>query len=113
MFSDQKFHNIGIAAHNRNFPTLARQAVTLVANANTQQIDELALSGNFSELGRFLITRRQADIGAFKTETLRNIGITGPYMHDGSLTTLWDVIDHYNKGGTPTPSSMAASSAWA
>jgi cytochrome c peroxidase len=103
MFSDQKFHNIGIAAHNRNFPTLARQAVTLIANANTQQIDELALSPNYSELGRFLITRRQADIGAFKTETLRNIGITGPYMHDGSLTTLWDVIDHYNKGGIPNP----------
>jgi cytochrome c peroxidase len=44
-----------------------------------------------------------ADIGAFKTETLRNIGITGPYMHDGSLTTLWDVIDHYNKGGIANP----------
>jgi cytochrome c peroxidase len=42
-------------------------------------------------------------VGAFKTPTLRNIGITGPYMHDGSLTTLWDVMDHYNKGGVPNP----------
>ena len=42
-------------------------------------------------------------MGAFKTPTLRNIGITGPYMHDGSLTTLWDVMDHYNKGGVPNP----------
>ena len=103
LFSDQKFHNIGVAAHNRNFAALARQAVTVMANGNTQQIDELALGSKYSELGRFLITGRQADIGAFKTETLRNIGITGPYMHDGSMATLWDVIDHYNKGGIPNP----------
>jgi cytochrome c peroxidase len=37
--------------------------------------------------------------GAFRTLQLRNIGITGPYMHDGSMQTLWDVMDHYNKGG--------------
>jgi len=34
-----------------------------------------------------------------KTEQLRNVGLTAPYMHDGSLHTLWDVMDHYNKGG--------------
>ena len=38
--------------------------------------------------------------------------MTAPYMHDGSLATLWDVIDHYNKGGVPIPSSMAVSSGW-
>ena len=58
---------------------------------------------SYSELGRFLVTKNPADIGAFKSETLRNIGITGPYMHDGSLATLWDVMDHYNKGGVPNP----------
>jgi cytochrome c peroxidase len=50
-----------------------------------------------------LVTKNPADIGAFKSETLRNIGITAPYMHDGSLSTLWDVMDHYNKGGVPNP----------
>ena len=39
----------------------------------------------------------------FKTSQLRNIGITGPYMHDGSMQTLWDVMDHYNKGGEANP----------
>ena len=62
-------------------------------------LDKLALQTDLGELGRFIVTRNRGDIGAFKTEQLRNIGITAPYMHDGSLKTLWDVIDHYNKGG--------------
>jgi cytochrome c peroxidase len=98
-----KFHNIGIAAHKQNFTDLARKAIGIVQSADTKQIDELALQTDYSELGRFLVTKKDDDIGAFKTETLRNIGVTGPYMHDGSLTTLWDVIDHYNKGGVPNP----------
>jgi cytochrome c peroxidase len=103
LFSDQKFHNIGIAAHKQNFPDLARKALAILKSGDIQQVDALALQTQYSELGRFLVTKNPADIGAFKSETLRNIGITGPYMHDGSLTTLWDVMDHYNKGGVPNP----------
>jgi cytochrome c peroxidase len=103
LFSDQKFHNIGIAAHKQDFIQLARKAVDVVRLGDEKQIDELALQTEFSELGRFLVTKKENDIGTFKTPTLRNVGITGPYMHDGSLTTLWDVIDHYNKGGIPNP----------
>ncbi|QBR70156.1 cytochrome-c peroxidase [Beijerinckiaceae bacterium] len=103
LFSDQKFHNIGIAAHKQNFAELAKKALGILKTGDEKQIDELALQTSYSELGRFLVTKNQADIGAFKSETLRNIGITGPYMHDGSLTTLWDVMDHYNKGGVPNP----------
>ena len=62
-------------------------------------MDELAIGTNLSELGRFMVTRNRADFGAFRTPLILNIGITAPYMHDGSLATLWDVIDHYNKGG--------------
>ena len=51
-----------------------------------------------SALGRFLITKKEADTAAFKTPNLRNVLVTGPYFHDGSQETLWDVIDHYNKG---------------
>jgi cytochrome c peroxidase len=103
IFSDQKFHNIGVAARKQNFPELAHKALAVVQTGDTKQIDELAIKSDFSELGRFLVTKNQSDIGAFKTETLRNIGITGPYMHDGSMATLWDVVDHYNKGGILNP----------
>jgi len=103
LFSDQKFHNIGIAAHKQNFAELARKAFAILKTGDMKQIDELALQTSYSELGRFLVTKNSADIGAFKSETLRNIGITAPYMHDGSLATLWDVMDHYNKGGVPNP----------
>lgn len=49
-------------------------------------------------LGRFLVARKEADIAAFKTPNLRNVLVTAPYFHDGSQETLWDVMDHYNKG---------------
>lgn len=100
--TDNKFHNIGISAHKQNFEKLAHQAaVILEQGASEAKIDELALSTDMSELGRFLITKNYNDIGAFRTPMLLNVGVTGPYMHDGSLKTLWDVIDHYNKGGIP------------
>ena len=51
-----------------------------------------------SALGRYLITKKESDIAAFKTPNLRNVLVTGPYFHDGSQETLWDVVDHYNKG---------------
>lgn len=103
LFSDMKFHNIGIAAHKQDFPQLAREAVAVVDSGDQKQVDELAIETKFSELGRFLVTKQMNDIGAFKTMTLRNIAVTAPYMHDGSLPTLWDVMDHYNKGGIQNP----------
>jgi cytochrome c peroxidase len=103
LFSDQKFHNIGIAAHKTDFIGLARRAVGIVRSGDLKQIDELAIETDLSELGRFLVTKYSNDIGAFKTPTLRDIATTAPYMHDGSLATLWDVMDHYNKGGVPNP----------
>lgn len=103
LFSDQKFHNIGIAAHKTDFVDLARKALKVVREGDIDQIDRLALETDMSELGRFLVTKQPADIGAFKTPTLRNVAVTAPYMHDGSLATLWDVMDHYNKGGVPNP----------
>jgi len=44
-------------------------------------------------------TRNAADVGKFKTPTLRNVAITAPYMHDGSIATLEGVLDHYAAGG--------------
>lgn len=51
---------------------------------------------NFNDSGRFLITRDKDDLGKFKTPGLRNIAITGPYMHNGIFKTLEEVVDYYN-----------------
>ena len=102
--TDNLFHNIGVSARKQNFEALAQQALgALQGGAGVEAVDKLALQTDMSELGRFIVTKNRGDIGAFKTEQLRNIGLTAPYMHDGSLRTLWDVMDHYNKGGETNP----------
>jgi cytochrome c peroxidase len=53
--------------------------------------------------GRYLITHDRNDIGKFKTPTLRNVGVTAPYEHDGRFATLEDVVRHYNSGGRHNP----------
>ncbi len=98
--TDNLFHNIGVSARKQNFEVLAQRGLSALRQADDPKaLDKLALETDLSELGRFLVSRQRGDIGAFKTEQLRNVGITAPYMHDGSLRNLWDVMDHYNKGG--------------
>ncbi|MHC4136057.1 MAG: cytochrome-c peroxidase [Planctomycetota bacterium] len=102
--TDNRFHNIGVSARHQDFEALARKALKALAQDDSAQaLDELALGSDLGELGRFLVSRARADIGAFRTSLLLNIGITPPYMHDGTMNTLWDVMDHYNKGGEPNP----------
>jgi cytochrome c peroxidase len=55
------------------------------------------------DLGRYDVTKKDADRGAFRTPILRNLSDTFPYMHDGSLATLEDVIDFFDRGGFPNP----------
>ncbi len=55
------------------------------------------------DLGRYGVTKDEKDKGAFKTPTLRDIQKTAPYMHDGSVATLEEVVELYNKGGEPNP----------
>lgn len=98
--TDQRFHNIGVSARHQDFEALAKKSLEALAKSDTKEtVDRLALETELSELGRFVVTRNRGDIGSFKTSQVRNVGITAPYMHDGSLQTLWDVVDHYNKGG--------------
>lgn len=103
--TDNLFHNIGVAARTQDFEELAGRALDALRErgGGTEAVDELALQTDLSELGRFMVTKDRADIGAFKTQGIRNVGVTAPYMHDGSMRTLWDVMDHYNKGGEPNP----------
>jgi len=103
-FTDNKFHNIGVG-----FKRLGSRA-TQIANAfrkakqEGKDIDKAILGDQeISELGRFVVTLRPSDIGGFKTPTLRDIAVTAPYMHDGSLQTLEEVIEIYNKGGESNP----------
>jgi cytochrome c peroxidase len=56
------------------------------------------LQSFYKDKGIYEITKDFKNIGEFKVPTLRNIGLTAPYMHDGSLATLDEVIDHYNSG---------------
>ncbi len=62
--------------------------------------DDLILTNaQRSELGRFNVTQTISALGKFKTPSLRNIALTAPYMHDGSIKTLTEVVEHYDKGG--------------
>jgi cytochrome c peroxidase len=72
--ADEKYHNLGVG----------------------MEADE-------PDLGRFAVTKQQVDRGAFKTPTIRNVTLTGPYMHDGSMETLEEVVEWYAKGGFPNP----------
>jgi cytochrome c peroxidase len=74
LFTDEKYHNLGV-------------------DWDTDTVD----------LGRYKVTGRADEIGAFKTPTLREIALTGPYMHDGSQATLEDTIEFYDNGGIANP----------
>jgi cytochrome c peroxidase len=73
-FTDERYHNIGVGIDKPN-----------------------------PDLGRYKITKKESDKGAFKTPTLRNIAASAPYLHDGSAKTLEDVIEFYDKGGIKNP----------
>jgi len=98
LFLDNDFHNIGIGILRHNVTALAQRAERELAQGNLPAVDVAAISSDLSVLGRFLVTKKQDDIASFKTRGLRNLLMTGPYFHDGSMDTLWDVMDHYNKG---------------
>jgi cytochrome c peroxidase len=76
LFTDQTFHNLGAG---------------------------LSPEGEITDLGRYSHTRREGDQGSFRTPSLRNVARTAPYMHDGSLKTLKDVVDFYVGGGSSNP----------
>ena len=95
---DNDFHNIGVLIVQHKVVPLARQAEQLIKKGDTPAIDQAAIQTDMSALGRFLVTKKEPDIASFKTPNIRNVLVTGPYFHDGSQETLWDVVDHYNKG---------------
>jgi cytochrome c peroxidase len=100
LFTDGHFHNVGVSAG----AALARDATAMAADHHdSTQLDKLATDSGMSDLGRYLVTRKRADIGAFRTPDLRNLLVTQPYFHDGSAATLWEVVAHFNQGGVRNP----------
>jgi cytochrome c peroxidase len=103
-FTDQMYHNTGVAVNDAAYATISRKAVLLARNGPREsELQELAKEAGASSLGRFLVTGNSLDIGAFKTPSLRNVELTAPYFHDGSAATLADVVKFYVKGGNHNP----------
>lgn len=68
-------------------------------NFSNYAFENNGLYENYPDPGRFRLTEDSVDVARFKVPTLRNVGVTAPFMHDGSLPTLSTVVDHYNSGG--------------
>lgn len=103
LFSDGAFHNTGVRAHSEALAAMPVEVVLapgLTARLTPAQLKRIG-APDAPDLGREEVTGRAADRRAFRTPTLRNVALTAPYMHDGSLATLEGVLDHYARGGWP------------
>jgi cytochrome c peroxidase len=109
LFTDSEFHNIGVGINRVQDHVPALASAFLQAKHAGADVDATVLTDpKSSELGRFAVTDDISTVGAFKTPTLRNVELTAPYMHDGSLKTLEEVVDHYNNGGFTKPDDQAS-----
>lgn len=110
IFTNNDFHNLGVGFDKIEPRLYEIVNAFLSAVASGPSVDDAVLKGaDISQLGRAAVTMKPTgladtkDVGRFKTSTLRNIALTAPYMHDGSLPTLEAVIDLYNKGNEKNP----------
>lgn len=109
LFSDARFHNTGIgwARRKGSAPDPGRRYAVQLAPGVVTELQERELATVSEPLqdddGRFEVTRLESDRWAYRTPSLRNVAITAPYMHDGSLSTLEAVIAYYQKGGIDHP----------
>jgi cytochrome c peroxidase len=92
LLTDNDFHRLGVG-----FPKIEKELPALtqkVMQTEASKLDQLVLDNpDVAELGHFVVSRKVEDIGKFKTPGLRNVALTAPYMHDGSVPTLRDAID--------------------
>lgn len=105
LFTDNKFHSagIGLKAVGARLAELTTRVMKARGSTvktfgspdeSTESIDEIVFAdADVAELGRFIVTGDPADIGKFRTPTLRNVAETAPYMHDGSVPSLEQVIE--------------------
>lgn len=102
LFTDHRFHDTGLGWHD----TMARDTGPVrveVAPGRFILMDRAAVESvgdpPRADLGRYEVTGEPADRWRFKTPSLRNVALTTPYMHDGSFSTLREVVEHYDRGG--------------
>jgi cytochrome c peroxidase len=113
LFTDEKLHNTGIGFKASMHVEPPSKKVTLVPGL-TIDIDTSSYRDNVAfkdeiapnDLGLYTVTQDPNDRWKFRTAGLRNVEITGPYMHNGSLQTLKEVVEFYNKGGIKTSGKM-------
>ena len=104
LFTDNQFHNTGIGYKNSmQTETEAETTQVQLAPGIFVPIENKLINAvsekKISDLGRYEITNKPADRWKYKTPSLRNISLTAPYMHNGSLNTLEQVVHFYNEGG--------------
>ncbi len=102
-FTDEGFHATGGGLASRPAPI---RDVTLAPGLQARlSAKEIAVIGGEldEDLGRFEVTHRPSDRDAFRTPSLRNVSRSAPYMHDGSIATLEDVVEFYDRGGGESP----------
>lgn len=102
LFTDNKLHNTGVGYLNSMQKEPENRNV-LVAPGTVLSVDTASIADSSelrpTDLGYYEITGNPADRWKYKTPILRNVALTAPYMHDGSLSTLREVITFYNEGG--------------
>jgi cytochrome c peroxidase len=105
LFTDHKFHNTGIGWERTMFPERQTYRVQLApevfVDVNVKHLK--SFEQPLPDVGRYEVTLNPKDSWAYKTPMLRNVALTFPYMHDGSLSTLEEVVDFYDKGGIDNP----------
>ncbi|MGI9212789.1 MAG: cytochrome c peroxidase [Methylococcaceae bacterium] len=102
LFTDQLRHNTGSAFTQRDPSSSGKTKINLApgifVDVDNRDIEAYSTPPP-ADLGYYEISQNPKDRWSYKTPTLRNISLTRPYMHDGSLATLEDVVDFYNQGG--------------
>ena len=108
LFTDNRFHNTGIG-YARSMGIPKKHRVQLAPGVFTEVEDKAldAFEPPQPDVGRYEVTLDPADSWAYRTPTLRNVALTSPYMHDGSLATLEEVVDFFDHGGIDNPQKSA------
>lgn len=106
LFTDNELHNTGIGWRHSMGKGPTQQFLDLGGGIRIE-IDREALAGtaerSYNDLGLYEASQDPADRWKFRTPGLRNVAVTAPYMHDGSLSTLEAVVDYYDQGGFEHP----------
>jgi cytochrome c peroxidase len=107
LFTDEAVHNIGTgyerAVEKAPEPLRVILAPGVFGEVSPENQAMVSAVGGGNDLGRYEVTGDPDDRWHYKTPILRNVALTAPYMHDGSLLTLEDVVAFYNRGGVPNP----------